>query len=146
MLCQQVFYFLCIDNLSPTHIYIYICVGDIDMANYNQNQFKKGLMPLLLLKLLGERDMYGYELVKTIAERTQGGITIKEGAMYPVLYQMLEDGQVSERRVPYKKRMTHIYYHLEQPGRQLLEELTQGYYATTKAMMTFLESEGSQDE
>lgn len=90
--------------------------------------------------------MYGYELVKTIAERTQGGITIKEGAMYPVLYQMLEDGQVSEYRVPHKKRMTHIYYHLEPPGRQLLDELMTAYYATTEAMMLFLESEGSSDE
>ena len=110
------------------------------MASYSPNYFRKGLLPLLLLHLLQEKDMYGYELVKTIAARTNGMITVKEGALYPVLYQMLEAGQVSERRVPHKKRMTHIYYHLEEPGRQLLQELRQEYMNVTAAMMEFLES------
>ena len=110
------------------------------MASYNPNYFRKGLLPLLLLKLLREKDMYGYELVKTIAAQTNGTIIVKEGALYPVLYQMLEAGQDSERRVPHKKRMTHIYYHLEEPGRQLLQELKQEYMNVTAAMMKFLES------
>ena len=67
------------------------------------NYFRKGLLPLLLLQQLQQKDMYGYELVKAIAARTNGMITVKEGAMYPVLYQVLEAGQVSERRVPHKK-------------------------------------------
>ena len=73
------------------------------MSSYNPNYFRKGLLPLLLLHLLQEKDMYCYELVKAIAARTNGMITVKEGAMYPVLYQVLEAGQVSERRVPHKK-------------------------------------------
>lgn len=110
------------------------------MSSYNPNYFRKGLLPLLLLHLLQEKDMYGYELVKTIAARTSGTIIVKEGALYPILYQMLEAGQVSEKKVPYKKRMTHIYYHLEEPGRQLLQELRQEYFNVTSAMMKFLES------
>ena len=81
------------------------------MISYTPNYFRKGLLPLLLLHLPQEKDMYGYELVKTIAARTNGTIIVKEGALYPILYQMLEAGQVSERRVPHKKRMTHVYYH-----------------------------------
>ncbi len=45
------------------------------MASYNPNYFRKGLLPLLLLQLLQEKDMYGYELVKTIVTRTNGTIT-----------------------------------------------------------------------
>ena len=58
------------------------------MASYNPNYFRKGLLPLLLLHLLQEKDMYGYELVKTIAARTNGTIIVKEGALYPILYQL----------------------------------------------------------
>ena len=116
------------------------------MASYNPNYFRKGLLPLLLLHLLQEKDMYGYELVKTIAARTNGMIIVKEGAMYPILYQMLEAGQVSEQRVPYKKRMTHVYYHLEGPGRQLLQELRQEYFDVTSTMMKFLDSGGTDHE
>ena len=48
------------------------------MASYNPNYFRKGLLPLLLLHLLQEKDMYGYELVKTIAARTNGTIADDE--------------------------------------------------------------------
>lgn len=116
------------------------------MSAYNPNYFRKGLLPLLLLHLLKEQDMYGYELVKTISSRTNGVISVKEGAMYPVLYQMLEAGQISERRVPYKKRMTHIYYHLEEPGHRLLQELKQEYLHVTQTMMEFLENEDTDHE
>ena len=116
------------------------------MAEYNPNYFRKGLLPLLLLRLLEEQDMYGYELVKTIAERTDGVIQVKEGALYPLLYQMLEAGHISERRVPYKKRMTHIYYHLEPSGHQLLEELIREYHTVTDTMMRFLEKEDRSNE
>ena len=30
------------------------------MTSYNPNYFRKGLLPLLLLHLLQEKDMYGY--------------------------------------------------------------------------------------
>ncbi len=110
------------------------------MASYNPNYFRKGLLPLLLLQLLQEKDMYGYELVKTIAARTNGTIIVKEGALYPILYQLLDDKQISDRKVPYKRRMTHVYYHLEEPGRKLLQELRQEYLNVTGAMMKFLES------
>lgn len=116
------------------------------MTAYNPNYFRKGLLPLLLLHLLQEKDMYGYELAKTIAARTKGNIVVKEGAMYPVLYQMLEAGQVSEYRVPYKKRVIHIYYHLEEAGYKLLQELKQEYLNVTNTMMEFLENEGTDHE
>lgn len=108
------------------------------MSPYNPNYFRKGLLPLILLRLLKEKDMYGYELIKTIAERTDGILAVKEGAMYPVLYQMLEAGQVTEYRVPHKKRMTHIYYHLEPAGEAQLEELIREYRSVTGAMMRLL--------
>ena len=42
--------------------------------------------------------------------------------------------------------MTHVYYHLEEPGRQLLQVLRQEYLNVTDAMMKFLESEEADHE
>ena len=92
----------------------------------------------MLLRLLWERDMYGYELVKTIAAQSEGVITVKEGALYPVLYQFIQAGYVSERRQPRGERMVRIYYHLEAPGAAALERLTKEYYDVAAGMEKIL--------
>lgn len=55
------------------------------MSSYNPNYFRKGLLPLLLLHLLQEKDMYGYELVKTIAARTNGTIADDEAVQFCIV-------------------------------------------------------------
>ena len=48
----------------------------------------KGSTSLLLLQLLGERDMYGYELVKELEKRSGNEFSIKEGTLYPALHKL----------------------------------------------------------
>ena len=43
----------------------------------------KGSTPLLLLSLLCEGPMYGYQIIETVRQRTGGTYTLKEGALYP---------------------------------------------------------------
>ena len=100
-----------------------------------------GSMGTMLLKLLSEKDMYGYELVKAIAERSKGIILTQEGALYPVLYQFSEAGYVSETKQPYKKRMTRIFYHLEPSGFELYEQLLHEYRQVADAMDMILNQE-----
>lgn len=38
---------------------------------------------MLFLKILDEKDCYGYEITHTLKERTHGKINVKEGTMYP---------------------------------------------------------------
>lgn len=60
--------------------------------------------------------------------RSSGGrIVTQEGSLYPVLYKLLEQGLISDRRVPVGKRMTRIYYHLEPAGEARLKELIGEY-------------------
>lgn len=40
------------------------------MAAYTSSNVKKGLLPMLVLHLLNEKDMYGYEIIKAIEERS----------------------------------------------------------------------------
>ena len=92
-----------------------------------QNAFRRGVMSLVILALLKREDMYGYQLVQETAQSSSGRIVTQEGSLYPVLYKLLEQGYISDRKVLVGKRMTRIYYHLEPSGEQRLRELIREY-------------------
>jgi DNA-binding PadR family transcriptional regulator len=48
----------------------------------------KGSTPLLLLSLLLDGSMYGYQIIETVKERTRGLYLLKEGALYPALHKL----------------------------------------------------------
>ena len=47
-----------------------------------------GSTTMLLLKLLSEKDMYGYEMIETVREKSQNVFDLKAGTLYPVLHGM----------------------------------------------------------
>lgn len=51
-------------------------------------QFKKGALELCALVLIHEHDRYGYELAQSISEH----IEIAEGALYPLLRRLVNEG------------------------------------------------------
>ena len=55
-----------------------------------QSCFQRGLISLLILALLDQEDMYGYQIVQEITERSGGAIVTEEGSLYPVLYKLQE--------------------------------------------------------
>jgi DNA-binding PadR family transcriptional regulator len=80
---------------------------------------------MLVLKLLSERTMYGYEIIQIVNERTDGEFSWKEGTLYPVLHRMEGAGYlVTEWRVgdTGKKRK---YYGLTVKGRSHAESKVQ---------------------
>lgn len=48
-----------------------------------------GSMTMLLLKLLSEKDMYGYEMISTLRQRSQNVFELS-GTLYPLLHTMEE--------------------------------------------------------
>jgi PadR family transcriptional regulator PadR len=81
----------------------------------------KGSTPLLLLSLLSKEPMYGYQIIETVRERTQGQYTMKEGALYPALHKLEAAGYI------------HSYWQTQLSGRD------RRYYALLPAGRTFLE-------
>ena len=85
----------------------------------NRNSFKKGTIELLLLSILRVEDCYGYQITQKIREQSDGAITVTEGALYPILYKLSDKGYVSDYKKLAGKRLTRVYYHLEQAGSEL---------------------------
>ena len=103
-------------------------------ADNAQNSFRRGVMTLVILALLKREDMYGYQLVQQTLESSGGRIATQEGSLYPVLYKLLEQGLISDRKVKVGKRMSRIYYHLEPAGEVRLQELIREYNEITQGI------------
>ena len=54
-----------------------------------------GSMTMLTLKLLSEKDMYGYEMIETLRNRSQNVFELKAGTLYPLLHGLEEKGMVT---------------------------------------------------
>lgn len=78
-----------------------------------------GVPELLILRLLSEREMYGYELVAQIRSSTQSVIQFGEGVIYPVLHALQRAGHVSTRRAMVNGRV-RLYYRTTASGRKRL--------------------------
>lgn len=103
-----------------------------------QDNFKKGSVELLLLFLLQEGDMYGYQLSQLIKERSGELLSVPEGSMYPALYRLSEKGCISDYKKQVGKRLTRVYYHLEPEGKVYLKELLNNYYKTNQGIQQLL--------
>lgn len=84
--------------------------------------FMSGVPELLLLRLLNEQEMYGYELVRSIKQVTNQAISLGEGVIYPVLHSLERNGSLKSKRKAVSGR-TRVYYSLTKKGQDRLEKL-----------------------
>lgn len=77
---------------------------------------------LLLLKLLEEKDMYGYEMIETLASRSEEMFRLKAGTLYPLLHSMEKEGWVTAYEEPADGRMRKYYRLTEEGHAQLAEQ------------------------
>lgn len=110
------------------------------MANTNGSaNYQRGVASLVLLALLKQQDMYGYQLVQEAEKQSKGALIMQEGSLYPVLYRLLDAGYITDRKVLVGKRMTRIYYHLELEGAEYLQALISEYRAVTNGVFSIVE-------
>ena len=130
---------MAIGAFCPLAVQEYRKKGYKSMAKDNfPINFRRGLLPLVILSLLDAEDMYGYQLVQEAERRSGGAIVTQEGSLYPVLYKLLDTGLISDRRELVGKRMTRVYYHLEDTGRDRLNKLVQEYRAMSAGVFQLM--------
>ena len=103
-----------------------------------RENLKRGTVELILLYLMKEKDMYGYELSQEMERRSEGKFTLKEGSMYPILYRMIDKKLITDNQVLVGRRRTRVYYHLEPEGLKYLEEITAEYFFITEGISKIL--------
>lgn len=106
-------------------------------ARETNPNFMNGVPELLILKLLQQDEMYGYEIVQAIRERTGAVIAIGEGVVYPVLHGLERDGALRTRRKIVNGR-SRIYYSITPRGSRRLADLSQTWVSLTTAIQAML--------
>ena len=76
-----------------------------------------GNTSMLLLQLLSERDMYGYEMIETLGKRSENLFELKAGTLYPLLHTM-----ESQKLLFSYEGKVRKYYGITKEGRIALEE------------------------
>ncbi len=94
------------------------------MREKYERQMKKGVLDMLVLQLLSEEQMYGYQLILELREKSGDIFCLKEGTLYPILYRLEDEGLVESRwSEAENKQLPRKYYLMTGKGRQVLQEI-----------------------
>lgn len=89
-----------------------------------EKQMKKGVLEILVLKLLSQNEKYGYQLISELKDKSGGLFSLKEGTLYPILYRLEDEGFVVSRwSEPKGKEVSRKYYAITEQGKTELCEL-----------------------
>lgn len=84
----------------------------------------KGSTSLILLQLLAEKDMYGYEIVKEMEKRSDFVLQVKEGTLYPALHRLEKQQYIEAYWREPEKGPARKYYRITESGKEILEKKT----------------------
>jgi len=101
----------------------------------------KGSTDSLLLSLLGEAPMYGYQIIKELERRSLGYFRFREGTLYPALHRLERQGLIQGRWEPSPSGQVRRYYHLTAKGRQVLEARREEWRGFARAVNLVLRPE-----
>jgi PadR family transcriptional regulator PadR len=106
-------------------------------ARETNPNFMNGVPQLLILSLLQQEEMYGYEIVQAIRSRTNAVIEVGEGVVYPVLHGLERDGALTSRRKAVNSR-SRIYYSVTPAGSHRLADLSEAWSNLAAAIQRML--------
>lgn len=91
--------------------------ADQFLANWS-SQARKGVLELLIMSVLAEREYYGYELVEHL--RARFSLHVSDGTLYAILARIKAEGLVRQRWDHAASGPARKYYALSATGRKLL--------------------------
>ena len=101
-----------------------------------------GSTSMLVLRLLEEGDLYGYQMIERLRERSNYVFELKAGTLYPLLHGMEEKGFLTsyEQEEGGKVRK---YYHLTRDGKKMLKEKEEEWNTYRSAVERVLQMGGA---
>ena len=81
------------------------------------HNFEKGALKFIILDMLKDNAVHGYELIRMLEERSQGFYSPSAGVIYPTLQLLADMGYITAREVEGKK-----IYSITDSGRAYLKE------------------------
>ena len=101
----------------------------------------KGHTITILLSLLAEQPMYGFQIAKEIRRRSGGTLDFKEGLLYPALHQLEKEGLAETEWRPAERGTERKYYLLTSRGRTEAKRLRARWALFAQAVNQVMEGE-----
>lgn len=86
-----------------------------------ESQVKKGTLTFIALNVLKNKELYGYEFIEEIKEKTT--IEIAEGTFYPLMNRLAKAELVTSKWVEQESGIPRKYYSLTKTGKQTLSKM-----------------------
>lgn len=86
-----------------------------------ERELMRGAGPVAVMQLLETREMYGYELVQSLARITDGVLAIGQSTLYPMLYNLESKGLIEGTWRAAESGRKRKYYSLTREGVTRLE-------------------------
>ncbi len=97
-------------------------------------QFKKGIIEICVLKIINKEDVYGYEIVKNLSSIFE----VKESTIYPILKRLNNDELITSYLQESKSGPARKYYKITVAGEQMLQEKINEWNIFNKIVSEFL--------
>ena len=100
----------------------------------HRQEMLKGNTDTLLLALLENEAMYGYQIVKEVDERSSGYFAFKEGTLYPALHRLEKAKLIEGRWEDTPNNVRRRYYRINAKGQEALADRLSEWQRFTNAM------------
>ncbi len=104
----------------------------------------KGSTKNLVLAVLSEGELYGYQILKEIKSRSKDALQFGEGTIYPVLHALEEEGALKSRWEEQESGASRKYYQITTQGRKVLKVAKKDWIDFSEAVNQVLKPNHSQ--
>ena len=100
---------------------------------------RTGSTAVMVLRLLAEKPMYGYQIVKELQVRSEGYFDLEQGTLYPALHRLEKDGLAKGKWEVVEDGPSRKYYYITEEGRQELEKSSQQWSDFSRHLLKLLD-------
>lgn len=97
-----------------------------------------GSTTMLILKLLEDKDMYGYEMIDELSKKSNDLFSLKAGTLYPLLHGLEKKGMLGSYEKNSDSGRVRKYYSITKKGKIMLYEKQDEWKAYVSAINRFL--------
>jgi len=92
--------------------------GEQKESDAFHNEMRKGFLKAILLSIIHEKPIHGYDIIHLIQERSGGNWTPSPGSVYPALESLESKGYIASEDIERKK-----VYTITPKGEQAIEQM-----------------------
>jgi PadR family transcriptional regulator PadR len=100
---------------------------------------RTGSTAVMILRLLAEKPMYGYQIVKELQTRSEGYFDLEQGTLYPALHRLEKDNLVQSRWEVVEEGPSRKYYYITDQGKAELEKSAQQWSDFSRNLLKLLD-------